>query len=41
MGFSVLQAGAKFIGESRQAEATYKYKLEKQKLTMHGTNTRD
>ena len=34
MGFSVLQAGAKYIGERRQAEATYKYKLEKQKLTI-------
>lgn len=34
IGFQALMAGAQYIGEKRQAEATYDYQLEKQELTI-------
>ena len=33
IGFSALQAGAQYMGEKAQAEATYKYQLEKRYAT--------
>jgi hypothetical protein len=34
IAFTVLQAGAQYMGQSRQAKATHKYQVEKQRLTV-------